>query len=130
MEVCCLQASFCTSSVNIRPESPIPPVVLATLITSQRLRPFQLLPMTFPPVFLFASYLNTQGYKKDAAGLSAAWSALYLVLARRSAGVTSALKPSNWNGRGLTRVATVTLCLGQAVGGGLAYGFGAPTNGL
>lgn len=84
--------------------------------------------MTFPPVFLASSYLNVQGYKTDAAGLSAAWSALYLVLARRTTSVYSALKPSNWNTGGLRRGATLGMCLAQAVGGGLAYGFGSRSN--
>lgn len=47
------------------------------------MRPFQALPMLFPPVLLLSSYLHVNGYKKDAAGISAAWSGLYVLLAGR-----------------------------------------------
>lgn len=47
------------------------------------MRPFQPLPMFFPPVLLLSSYINLNGYKKDAAGMSAAWSGLYMLLAGR-----------------------------------------------
>ena len=39
--------------------------------------------MIFPPVLLLSSYLNINGFKTDAAGISAAWSGLYLLLAMR-----------------------------------------------
>jgi len=39
--------------------------------------------MLFPPILLFSSYMNVNGYKTDAAGLAAAWSGLYMILARR-----------------------------------------------
>lgn len=105
-------------------ESPVPPALLAGLITSYQLRPFRPLPMLFPPFLLFSSYLNTQGYKTDAAGLSATWSTLYLVMSRRTGGITSVLKPSNWNFRGLTKGATFVMCIAQSTNGGIAYVFG------
>ena len=64
-------------------ENPLPPTLLATLITAQHMRPFQPLPMIFPPILLFSSYLNINSYKIDAAGITAAWSGLYLLLASR-----------------------------------------------
>lgn len=64
-------------------EHSVPPVVLATLVTAQHARPFQPLPMIFPPVLLFSSYLNLGGFKTDAAGITAAWSGLYALLAMR-----------------------------------------------
>ena len=64
-------------------ENPLPPTLLATLITAQHMRPFQPLPMIFPPILLFSSYLNINSYKIDAAGVTAAWSGLYLLLASR-----------------------------------------------
>ena len=67
---------FCT-------EHSVPPAGLATLIASQHLRPFQPLPMIFPPALLFCSYLNLSGFETEAAGINAAWSGLYLILARR-----------------------------------------------
>jgi hypothetical protein len=64
-------------------ENSVPPTLLATLITAQHARPFQPLPMLFPPVLLFSSYLNLGNYKTDAAGITAAWSGLYALLAIR-----------------------------------------------
>lgn len=76
--------------------------------------------MLFPPILLFSSYLNVNGFKKDAAGLTSAWSAAYLVLARKrkhafrqKLGVT-----------GLIRGATIALCVMNVVSGGLVYAFG------
>lgn len=94
--------------------------MLATLITAQHMRPFQLLPMLFPPVLLFTSYANLQGFKVDSAGISAAWSGLYLLLASRRR------QPfmRKWSARGIVRGATMGLCLVNMVGGGLAYTLG------
>jgi hypothetical protein len=39
--------------------------------------------MMFAPVLLFSSYLNLSDYKTDAAGITAAWSGLYGLLALR-----------------------------------------------
>lgn len=66
-----------------RKESSFPPMLLATLVSAQHLKPLQPLPMIFPPVLLVSSYLNINGYKADAAGISAAWSGLYFLLALR-----------------------------------------------
>lgn len=70
-------------------ENSVPPTLLATLITAQHARPFQPLPMLFPPVLLFSSYLNLSDYKTDAAGVTAAWSGLYALLAMRRSQVSS-----------------------------------------
>ena len=51
-------------------EHSVPPTALATLVTAQHFRPFQAMPMIFPPVLLFSSYLNLSGYKTDAAGIT------------------------------------------------------------
>lgn len=76
--------------------------------------------MIFPPLLLFSTYLNLQGYKVDSAGTTAALSGAYLVLAgRRRVGFLS-----KFGARGLIRGATMGLCLANLVGGGLAYGFG------
>lgn len=101
-------------------ENSFPPTMLATLITAQHMRPFQLLPMLFPPVLLFTSYANLQGFKVDSAGISAAWSGLYLLLASRRR------QPfmRKWSARGIVRGATMGLCLVNMVGGGLAYTLG------
>jgi len=101
-------------------ENPLPSTGLATLVVAQHMRPFQTLPMLFPPVLLFSTYLNINGFKTDSAGLTAAWSAAYLVLAgRRKQGFGS-----KFGARGLVRGATVGLCVANVVGGGLAYTFG------
>lgn len=76
--------------------------------------------MMFPPMLLFSTYLNLQGYKTDSAGTTAAISGSYLVLAgRRRLGFMN-----KFGARGLIRGATMGLCLANLVGGGLAYGLG------
>ncbi|EMC97595.1 hypothetical protein BAUCODRAFT_68808 [Baudoinia panamericana UAMH 10762] len=102
-------------------ENALPPSLLATLIAAQHLRPFQVFPMLFPPVLLFSSYLNVNGYKKDAAGLTAAWSAAYFVLASRR---RQAHFVSRFGARGLVRGATLGLCAANVVGCGVVYAFG------
>lgn len=104
-------------------ENPLPPTVLAALVFAQHARPFQTLPMLFPPLFLFSSYLNVQGYKTDAAGITGAWSAAYLVLARRRKHPFS----SRFGARGLVRGATLGLCFANMLGCGVAYAFGEKT---
>ncbi|KKK13171.1 hypothetical protein P175DRAFT_0498030 [Aspergillus ochraceoroseus IBT 24754] len=101
-------------------ENSFAPTLLATLITAQHMRPFQPLPMIFPPVLLFTSYASLQGFKTDSAGISAAWSGLYLLLAGRRK------QPfmKKWGARGIVRGATMGLCLANLVGGGLAYTLG------
>jgi hypothetical protein len=102
------------------PENPLPATLLATLVVAQHARPFQTMPMLFPPILLFSTYLNINGFKKDSAGLTSAWSAAYLVLAGRRKQTFG----SKFGARGLVRGATVGLCLANIVGGGLAYAFG------
>lgn len=84
------------------------------------MRPFQMVPMLFPPVLLFTSYANVRGYKVDSAGISAAWSGLYLLLAGRRK------QPfvKKWGARGIVRGMTIGVCLANLVGGGLAYTMG------
>lgn len=76
--------------------------------------------MIFPPLLLFSTYLNLQGYKVDSAGTTAAFSGLYLVLAGRRRNPFM----SKFGARGIIRAATMGLCLANVVGGGLAYFFG------
>jgi len=76
--------------------------------------------MLFPPVLLFTSYANIQGYKTDSAGIQAAWSGLYLLLAgRRRQPFTK-----KFGARGIVRGMTMGLCLVNMIGGGLAYTLG------
>ncbi|KAK5171646.1 hypothetical protein BJ546DRAFT_1056836 [Cryomyces antarcticus] len=104
-------------------ENPLPPTLLATLITAQHIRPFQPLPMLFPPVLLFTTYLNINGYKADSAGATAAWSGLYMILAGRRRQKFGA----KFGARGLVRGATIGLCAVNLVSGGVAYAFGSST---
>ncbi|KXT10131.1 hypothetical protein AC579_502 [Pseudocercospora musae] len=97
--------------------NPLPPTVLATLITAQHMRPFQALPMLFPPILMFSTYLNLHGFKKDSAGLTSAWSMAYFVLASRR----KAPLMRKFGARGIVRGATMALCVANAVGGGWAY---------
>ncbi|EGS23471.1 uncharacterized protein CTHT_0001640 [Thermochaetoides thermophila DSM 1495] len=57
--------------------SPIPSMTLLTLITSLHARPFRPLPMLFPPLLAFSSYLTLAGFKIDGAGMTAAWSGIF-----------------------------------------------------
>ncbi|MCJ1368137.1 hypothetical protein MMC16_007278 [Acarospora aff. strigata] len=101
-------------------ESPLPPTILATLITAQHMRPPQLLPLLFPPVLLFSTYLNLSTYKVDSAGINAAWSALYLILARRRKQPFA----KRWGTRGIIRGATMGLCVANLLGCGFTYATG------
>lgn len=84
------------------------------------MRPFQLLPMSFVPVLLFTSYTNVNGFKKDSAGISAAWSGLYLLLAsRRKQKFMKKLGP-----RGIIRGTSMGLALTNMIAGGLTYALG------
>lgn len=95
---------------------------LATLITSLHFRPFQKLPMLlFTPMLLFSSYLNLAGFKIDAAGLGAAWSGLYLLLAARR-------RPASLRQRFTARAAVRGVAMGlggvNALAGGYVYATG------
>lgn len=102
------------------PESPFPPTLLATLIAAQHARPPQFIPLLFPPVLLFSAYLNLNDYVTDSAGITAAWSGLYLLMARRRK------QPfvSKWSARGVVRGATMGTCLANLLAGGMVYAFG------
>jgi hypothetical protein len=107
--------------------SPLPPMLLATLITALHARPFRPLPMMFPPVLLFSTYLNLSEFTVDSAGLTAAWSGLYLLLARRRkiAGANFGSRIGNkFGARGMTRGAAMMLAGVNVVGGGVTYAFG------
>jgi hypothetical protein len=96
---------------------------LATLITSLHFRPFHKLPMlVFTPMLLLSSYLSVAGFKIDAAGLSAAWSGLYVLLAARRRPVASLRQ--RFTARGAVRGTAMGLGLVNAVGGGYAYAVG------
>jgi len=108
-------------------KSPLPPTLLATLVTALHARPFAPLPMLFPPVLLFSTYLNLSNYTIDSAGITAAWSGLYLLLARRRkvAGANFSSRLGNkFGARGLTRGAAMGLAGLNVVGCGITYALG------
>lgn len=76
--------------------------------------------MLFPPVLLFSSYLNVNGYPTNSAGITSAWSAAYLVLARRRKQKFA----NKFGARGLIRGGTLGVCAANLVGCGVAYAFG------
>ncbi|PSR97328.1 hypothetical protein BD289DRAFT_107447 [Coniella lustricola] len=104
-------------------QSSMPPMGLATLITALHTRPFARLPMLlFTPMLLFSSYLNVAGYKIDAAGLSAAWSGLYVLLAARRRPVAGLRQ--RFSARGAVRAAAMGLGGMNLLSGGFVYATG------
>ncbi|KAK7977969.1 hypothetical protein PG996_004016 [Apiospora saccharicola] len=94
------------------------PTGLATLITALHFRPLQKAPMLFVPVLLFSSYINLQGFKKDSAGLTAAASGTYALLALRR---SSASFFKRFGVRGAVRGTAVLLGLANVAGCGWVY---------
>lgn len=58
-------------------------MILATFIAPQHLRPFSPIGLVVPTLLVGSSFFSLHGYKKDAAGMVAAQSALYILLAQR-----------------------------------------------
>ncbi|KAH8179070.1 hypothetical protein LIA77_00589 [Sarocladium implicatum] len=100
--------------------SSLPPSLLATLTTALHARPPQPLPLLlFTPPLLFSSYLNLSGFTTASAGLTAAWSGLYALLAlrrRQPGGLKARL-----GARGMVRGAAIGLGASNAVAGGWTY---------
>ncbi|MCJ1444900.1 MAG: hypothetical protein MMC23_005403 [Stictis urceolatum] len=101
-------------------ESSVTPAVAATLIAAQHLQPPQFIPLLFPPVLMFSSYLNLNEHKIDAAGLNAAWSGLYMLLASRR----KQRLMQKWSVRGVIRGTTMGVCAVNLVAGGFVYVIG------
>ncbi|KAI1480819.1 hypothetical protein K445DRAFT_319986 [Daldinia sp. EC12] len=101
--------------------SPFAPTGLATLITALHFRPLQVRPMLFVPILFFSSYANLQGFKIDSAGITAAASGTYALLAMRR-------KPNTFMNRfsirGLVRGSAVGIGLINAIAAGWVYGTG------
>ncbi|KAH8821207.1 hypothetical protein F5884DRAFT_766936 [Xylogone sp. PMI_703] len=108
--------------------SPLPPTVLATLITSLHARPFQPLPLLFAPVLLFSSYVNLASYVVDSAGMTAAWSGLYFLLASRRRGTKGVGVMRNFQrrfgARGLVRGSAIGLAAINVGACGYTYAVG------
>jgi len=101
--------------------SSLPATLTATLIAGANLAitPTPKLPLLFPPILLFSSYLNINGYQKDAAGISSAWSLAYLVLARRRKHTLR----EKVGTAGFVRGSIIFMCLANGISGGLVYAF-------
>ena len=94
---------------------------LATLVSALHARPFQPIPMTVPAVLLFSTYLNLSDYPTEAAGITAAWSGLYLIMAARR---KSAKFVSQFGARGLVRGATMGLAAVNVIACGATWALG------
>ncbi len=74
------------------------------------------------PVLLFSSYANLQGFVKDGAGIAAAASAAYALLAlRRGRGGGRGGSRGRFSARGLVRGAAVGLGAANALAAGWVY---------
>lgn len=102
--------------------SGVPPSVLATLTIALHLRPRQPMALVlFPGPLFFATYLNLAGYTTGAAGVSAAWSGLYALMAlRRKQG----FRQKFLSARGGLRGAAIAMGVVNAVAGGWRYATG------
>ncbi|CEI65493.1 hypothetical protein FVEN_g8762 [Fusarium venenatum] len=98
----------------------LPPSLLATLITALHARPPSLPLFIFTPPLLFSSYLNLSGYPTGSAGLTAAWSGLYALLALRRR------QPfrGRFSVRGVVRGTAIGLGAANCVAGGWVYANG------
>lgn len=96
----------------------LPPSLLATLILALHGRPMQALPLfTFTPALLFSSYLNLSGYPTGSAGMTAAWSGLYALLALRRRQPMRA----KFSIRGVVRGTAIGLGTANCIAGGWVY---------
>ncbi|KAK4458501.1 hypothetical protein QBC42DRAFT_233814 [Cladorrhinum samala] len=101
--------------------SSIPSMTLTTLIIALHARPLQPFPLAFAPLLTFSSYLTLAGFKIDGAGMTAAWSGIYLLLAARR---RPASLRNKFSLRGGVRGAAMGLGAMNAVAGGLVYATG------
>lgn len=104
-------------------------MALTSLITALHVRPFQPLPMLFAPLLVFSSYLTLAGFKIDGAGMTAAWSGMYVLLAarrgRRGRGrATATLRSRFLSLRGAVRGAAMGLGAVNAAAGLYTYATG------
>jgi hypothetical protein len=95
----------------------MPPLGLATLIGAVHIRPFQMLPMLLTPALIFSSYVNLAGYKIDSAGMTAAWSGIYVLLALRRRNPMR----KKFTARGGVRGAAIALGAANCLAGGVTY---------
>lgn len=122
------------------PDNSFNPIIQASLIASQHLRPVNFIGgILLPGSLLASSYVSVAGYKKDAAGIIAAQSGLYILLASRRRWVCCAYcnrrsGQRSWlisqrvreklSPRGIIRGGTLALCALNVVACGISYTFG------
>ncbi|KAK3937343.1 hypothetical protein QBC46DRAFT_393000 [Diplogelasinospora grovesii] len=109
------------STVKAWGTSSMPPMGLATLITALHWRPLQVFPMVFTPLLMFSSYLNVAGFKIDSAGMTAAFSGIYVLLASRRRQISLRNK---FNVRGVVRGTAMGLGIANVIAGGYTYATG------
>jgi hypothetical protein len=83
--------------------------------------------MLFPPVLLFSTYLNLNSFVIDSAGITAAWSGLYILLAqrRKTSGLGIVGRFTNrFGARGLVRGTTMGVAAVNLVACGVTYALG------
>ena len=107
----------CGSRLNFNLESPIVPTGTASLIFAQAVRPAQYISLLFPPILLGSTYLNILDLKSDSAGITASWSALYLILSQRRQQMLA--QKLGW--RGLIRGGTQATCMMNVLSCGYVY---------
>ncbi|KAI1506739.1 hypothetical protein F5X99DRAFT_404096 [Biscogniauxia marginata] len=98
--------------------SSLAPTGLATLVTALHFRPLQVRPMLFAPALLFSSYANLQGFRIDSAGITAAASGAYALLALRR---RSRSLRSRFSVRGGVRGAAIALGVVNTLAAGWVY---------
>ncbi|KAK4034704.1 hypothetical protein C8A01DRAFT_38807 [Parachaetomium inaequale] len=96
-------------------------MTLTTLILALHTRPFQPLPMLLPPLLIFSSYLTLAGFKTDGAGMTAAWSGVYTLLAARR---RPASLRTRFSLRGVVRGTAMGLGAANTVAGFYTYATG------
>ncbi|KXJ96681.1 hypothetical protein Micbo1qcDRAFT_229521 [Microdochium bolleyi] len=104
--------------------SSLAPTGLATLITALHFRPLQIRPMLFVPILIFSSYANLQTFKIDSAGITAAASGTYALLAMRRKQAGASLFGTTLTIRGGVRAAAIGLALINTVAGAWVYSTG------
>ncbi len=97
-------------------------MTLTTLIIALHARPPQALPLTLTPLLIFSSYLTLAGFKIDGAGMTAAWSGVYTLLAARRRPAT--LRSRFFSVRGVVRGTAMGLGAANAVAGLYVYAVG------
>ncbi|KAG5959698.1 hypothetical protein E4U57_000532 [Claviceps arundinis] len=99
----------------------LPPALMATLITALHARPMKPFALAFfVPPLLFSSYVNLLGFPTASAGITAAWSGVYALLAFRR---RQSLR-NKFSVRGLVRGSAIGMGSANALAGGWVYSRG------